>query len=189
MCCLPAHVPCCLHTCVLFCVFRFFAAAAYSPSWSERYISSSPKPYLYRAASATPPIPPFIALALPRPLYPLPYRNRKVVKHYEGIGEVAFVMRETDELWIRANRPGLALMLDVFMNAVEFGAFTYRVSHENGVVVRTAPGLDAPAIKVCCAVGRRRPEPFFFLRVFCSCVVLCCAWGAACRLVQFRRCS
>eukprot|EP00752_Nemacystus_decipiens_P005964 g5386.t1 len=75
------------------------------------------------------------------------YGKAEVVKHYEGIGEVAFVMRETDELWVRANRPGLALMLDVFTNAVEFGAFTYRVSHENGVVVRTAPGLDAPAIK------------------------------------------
>eukprot|EP00903_Cladosiphon_okamuranus_P018091 g16649.t1 len=75
------------------------------------------------------------------------YGKAEVVKHYEGIGEVAFVMRETDELWVRANRPGLALMLDVFTNAVEYGAFTYRVSHENGVVVRTAPGLDAPVIK------------------------------------------
>lgn len=71
------------------------------------------------------------------------------MKHYEGIGEVAFVMRETDELWVRANRPGLALMLDVFTDVVEYGAFTYRVCHENGVVVRTAPGLDAPAVKVC----------------------------------------
>ncbi|CAN0085822.1 unnamed protein product, partial [Scytosiphon promiscuus] len=75
------------------------------------------------------------------------YGKAEVVKHYEGIGEVAFVMRETDELWVRANRPGLALMLDVFTNAVEYGAFTYRVCHENGVVVRTAPGLDAPAVK------------------------------------------
>lgn len=59
-------------------------------------------------------------------------------------------MRETDELWVRANVPGLALMLDVFTNVVEYGAFTYRVSHENGVVVRTAPGMEAPAVKVCC---------------------------------------
>lgn len=71
-----------------------------------------------------------------------------MVKHYEGIGEVAFVMRETDELWVRANIPGLALMLDVFTNIVEYGAFTYRVSHENGVVVRTAPGMEAPPVKV-----------------------------------------
>lgn len=85
-------------------------------------------------------------------------------------------MRETDELWVRANRPGLALMLDVFTNAVEFGAFTYRVSHENGVVVRTAPGLDAPAIKVCvllvvwcgpaaAAAAGLEPRFFFF---FCG---------------------
>ncbi|CAN0563269.1 unnamed protein product, partial [Ectocarpus sp. 12 AP-2014] len=75
------------------------------------------------------------------------YGKAEVVKHYEGIGDVAFVMRETDGLWVRANRPGVALMLDVFTNVHEFGAYTYRVSHENGVVVRTAPGLDAPAVK------------------------------------------
>ena len=76
------------------------------------------------------------------------------MKHYEGIGEVAFVMRETDKLWVRANRPGLSLLLDCFTDAVEAGAFTYRVSHEYGVVVRTAPGLDAPPVKVRWVVGR-----------------------------------
>eukprot|EP00904_Undaria_pinnatifida_P008907 jgi/Undpi1/5146/HiC_scaffold_19.g08497.m1 len=75
------------------------------------------------------------------------YGIAEVVKHYEGIGEVAFVMRETDKLWVRANRPGLSLLLDCFTDSVEAGAFTYRVSHENGVVVRTAPGLDAPPVK------------------------------------------
>ena len=76
-----------------------------------------------------------------------------MVKHYEGIGEVAFVMRETDKLWVRANRPGLSLLLDCFTDSVEAGAFTYRVSHENGVVVRTAPGLDAPPVKVRYSIG------------------------------------
>jgi len=92
-------------------------------------------------------------------------------------GEVAFVMRETDELWVRANRPGLALMLDVFTNVVEFGAFTYRVSHENGVVVRTAPGLDAPAGKVGAIKDR-----FVSFRCVMLCLPLlcfCCVvfWG------------
>lgn len=59
------------------------------------------------------------------------------------------MMRETDGLWVRANRPGVSVLLDCFTNRVEPGAFTYRVSHENGVLVRTAPGLDAPPIKVC----------------------------------------
>lgn len=106
-----------------------------------------------------------------------------MVKHYEGIGEVAFVMRETDELWVRANRPGLALMLDVFTNAVEFGAFTYRVSHENGVVVRTAPGLDAPAIKVRCWPAAGASFFCLFIFIFSASRGVCFAL----RLLPFRR--
>lgn len=75
------------------------------------------------------------------------------MKRYEGIGDVAFVMREVDGLWVRANRPGGKIVLDCFTNRVEAGAFTYRVSHENGVLVRTAPGLEAPPVKVGDMVG------------------------------------
>ena len=75
----------------------------------------------------------------------------QVVKRYDGIGDVAFVMRELDGLWMRANRPGGKVLLDCFTNRVEVGAFTYRVSHGNGVLVRTAPGLEAPPVKVWCA--------------------------------------
>lgn len=70
------------------------------------------------------------------------------MKHYEGMGDVAFIMRGTDGLWVRANKPGVSVLLDYFTNREEPGAFTYRVIHENGVVVRTAPGLDAPPVKV-----------------------------------------
>lgn len=70
------------------------------------------------------------------------------MKRYEGVGEVAFIKRAADGLWVRANRPGMPLLLDLITDRVEAGAFTYRVSHENGVVVRTAPGLEAPILKV-----------------------------------------
>lgn len=74
-------------------------------------------------------------------------RRHQVVKRYEGLGEVAFIRRASDGLWVRANRPGM-MLLELIMDRVEAGAFTYRVSHENGVVVRTAPGLDAPIERV-----------------------------------------
>lgn len=75
------------------------------------------------------------------------YGKAEVVKKYDGIGEVAFVMRTIDGLWVRANRPGIGLLLDLITDRMEAGAFTYRVSHENGVLVRAAPGLNAPPVK------------------------------------------
>lgn len=79
------------------------------------------------------------------------------MKKYDGIGEVAFVMRTIDGLWVRANRPGIGLLLDLITDRMEAGAFTYRVSHENGVLVRAAPGLNAPPVKV----RRERLVSFF----------------------------
>ncbi|CAM9918936.1 unnamed protein product, partial [Discosporangium mesarthrocarpum] len=70
----------------------------------------------------------------------------EVVKHYEGLGEVTFVQRGKAGPWVRMNR-GRHTLVQFVSNRREEGCFMYKVVHENGVVVRVAPGLDARLVK------------------------------------------
>ncbi|KAG5192099.1 hypothetical protein JKP88DRAFT_293977 [Tribonema minus] len=69
--------------------------------------------------------------------------TRRVCVRYEGLGDVVFVQRAQDQAWVRATKAGLSL-LELVLDRVEQGPFTYVVVHENGVVVRSNADLHAP---------------------------------------------